>query len=448
MRNPRAFFSPWRVLAAAALLLGAAGLSAAQETAPEPAPAALTPRAAGQWAAREGLQVWSAEEAVRQAQAAVGQAAAGRGLSLQLSAAYGRTGPVPTAQFGGETITLGSPTIYQYGLTLTQPLYTGGRVEAAVGAAQAGVTAAEQQVEVARRSLRLAAEQTAYQVLRAQELAGVTRRQVEAAREHLRIAQAMFDAGTVAQFEVIQAQTQLAQAEGNEIAALTAVEQARAVLRSLLVWEQTRPLTVAPPTDPLLRPAGDLAALIEQAWRQRPELAALQARVRQAESGLRLAQAGRNLSVALHGQWMQSQASALSSGENWQVTVGASLPIFDGGLTRSSVAGAESQLRQAQLAVDSQKQQVALEVTQPFLSLEQATKQLAVATQGVVDAHERLRVARVRFEAGVTNGVEVLDAQTAVAAAEAAQVNANYDLQLALIGLYEAIGEPLSGGEE
>lgn len=437
----------WCALAIMGLGLVAGSAALGQESAPAEM-LALTPTEAGEMAARSALPVLAADEAVRQAQAAIGQAASGGGLSLQMNGVYGRTGPVQTAELNGQSITLGSPTIFQYSLSLTQPLYTGGRVPAAVSAARSGVTAAQQQVEATRLGMRLAAQEAAYQVLRAQELAGVAQRQTKSVREHLRIAQAMFDAGTVAQFEVIQAQTQLAQAEGNEIAALTGVQQALAALRQILVLEQTRPLTIVPSTDPVTRPAGDLPALIEQGWQQRPELAALQARVKQAESGVRLAKAGRNLALSLGGQFTKSQGSLFSAGETWQVTVAASKPIFDGGLTRSNVASAESQLKQAQLAVDSQKQQVALDVTQPFLSLDQATKQVQVATQGVINARERARVAEVRFGAGVTNGIEVLDANTALAAAEAAQINANYDLQLALVRLYEAVGQPLSGGEK
>lgn len=408
----------------------------------------LNPLQAGDLAAQTALAVQSAAQGVRQAEAAVAQAAAGSGLSLSLNAVYGRMGPIPTAQLGEQTVTLGNPRITQYSASATQPLYTGGRVQHAVRAARFSVDAAEEQVETTRRAFRLAAQQAAYQVLRAQELAGVAHRQTEANREHLRLAQAMLEAGTVAQFEVIQAETQLAQSEGAEIAAQTAVQQALAALRQILALDQTRPLQIVPSTDPITRPPGDLPTLIEQAWEHRPELAALGAQVRAAEAQLQLAKAGLNPTLALRGEYSKSEASLFTSGTNWQIVLGASKPILDGGLTRSQVSGAEARLKQAQLALDAEKQQIALDVTQPYLSLDQATKQLQVATQGVVNARERARVAQVRFQAGVTTGIEVLDAQTSVAAAEAAQVNANYDLQLALIQLYQAMGRPLSAGEK
>ncbi len=57
-------------------------------------------------------------------------------------------------------------------------------------------------------------------------------------------------------------------------------------------------------------------------------------------------------------------------------------------------------------------------------------------------------MAGVRYAAGVTPGIEVLDAQTALATSQAAQINANYDLHLALIRIYYALGRSLPGEEE
>lgn len=416
-------------------------------SAANPAPVVLTPLQAGDLAVLEAIEVSQAEEAVRQAEAAVAQARAGKRLTADFTAVEGRMGPVQTVDFGGQSIQVGSPRITNYSLSVAQPLYTGERVERATQVAAQGVAAAQSQVQVTRHGVRQAATEAAYGVLRAQEMAGIADRQVLAVREHLRVAQAMFEAGTVAEFEVIQARTALAEAEGNQIAARTAVAQALAALRRILALPQTFPLQVVAPTDPVTRPAGDLAQLIEAAWRDRPEVAMLNARVRQAEAGVRLAEAGRNPVLALNGQATKSVATALSKGETWQITLALNKPIFDGGLTRSQTDSARSQLRSAQLALEAQRQQIALEVTQQFLTLDQVTQQLQVATQGVVEARERARVAEVRFQAGVTNGIEVLDAQTALAAAEAAQVNADYDLQLAVFRLYQALGRPLRGGE-
>jgi outer membrane protein TolC len=417
---------------------------------PSAQPLTVTPVQAADLAVQASLEVQAAQTGVTQAQALIKQAHAEGGLNLDLSAEYGRTGPVSyldLSLFGQKgVVAVSSPEIESVTASATQPVYSGGRIEIALRGARHLVTAAQQSVVAAGHGVHQAALEAAYEVLRAQELAGVAHEQTTDTQAHLRIAQAMYHAGTVANFEVIEAQTQLEQAQGNEIAADTAVDQALALVRQVLVADQTRPVKVVPETTPVTRPPGDLPALINVAWAHRPELAALQAQVQAQEEAVRLARAAMNLSIDLTGSYTRLQPSLFSPDRNWQVALSATKPILDGGLTASQVMSAQATLKADQIAAEVEKQQVALDVTQPYLALDQAMKQLQVATQGVVDARERARVAEVRFGAGVTNGLEVLDADASVAAAEGAQVNANYDVQLAITRIYQAMGQPVTGG--
>ena len=408
----------------------------------------LTPAQAADLAAQRALEIQQAREGVEIAEAAVTQARVGQRLTGSATLLEGRDGPVSHVTLNGTSITLGSNIIRTGTLTLTQPLYTGGRVEAQIRAAQAGVSAAGAQTVTTIRGIRRAAEEGIYGILRAQELAEVARRQVEANREHLRIAQAMFDAGTVPQFEVVRAQTQVASADGNLVAAVTGVDQAKAGLRRVMGLPQTQELGATPPAQAAMRPAGELADLIATGQAARPEIGIFEAQVRAAEASLRLARATDNLSAGVQGQYLHngSAAGLASSESTWQVVLSLSKPLFDGGLRGALTRGASAGLRRAQDALDLERQQIALDVTQQYLAANQALKQLQVATQGVVQAREAARIAGVRFGAGVGTGLEVLDAQTAQAAAEATQVNAGYDLQLALVRLRDAMGQPLEGG--
>lgn len=436
----------------AALVLGLGlWVSAAwgQET-PVVAPEALTltPAQAADLAERQALEIRQAREGIAQAQAAVGQAQSGRNLQASATIIEGRMGPVSTVTIDSQTLELGSDTIRQAMVNVSQPLYTGGRVESQVAAARAGVSVATAQTEVTIRALRRSAVEAVFAILRAKELAGVAQRQLEANREHLRLARARFAAGTAAQFDVVQAETQVASAEGNLVAAEVAVDQAVAGLRRVLALPQTQPVAASAPTEPVLQPAGDLPALIAVGWENRPELRALEAQVQAAEANLRLARATDALSAALAGQYQHNGSTAgfATSENSWQVTLSLSKPLWDGGLRKSLVQSAEANLRSSELAVETQRQQIALEITQQYLAASQALKQLQVATQGVVQAREAARIAEVRFQAEVGTGIEVIDAQTAQAAAEAAQINASHDLQLALVRLRDAMGQPLEGG--
>jgi outer membrane protein len=413
-----------------------------------PAVLSLTPAQAAELAEQRAWEIRQAEESRVQAEAAVSQARSAKRLSGEVSLVEGRMGPKQTANVGGQTITLGSDTIRQATLSLLQPLYTGGRVESQVQAAQAGVSVAEAQTEITIRAIRRAAQEGVYGILRTEELAEVARRQVEVNQEHLRIARAMFSAGTVAQFEVVQGETQVASAEGNLVAATIAISQATAGLRRLLALPQTQEVEAVPPIEQVMRPTGELVELIAVAQDARPETTVLEAQVRMAEANLRLARATNNLTVGLAGQYQYNGAtsSMASSNETWQVALSLTKPILDGGMRAARTEAASAALRSVQNALEIQREQIALEVTQQYLATNQALKQLQVATQGVVQAREAARIAQVRFSAGVGTGIEVIDAQTAQAAAEAAQVNAGYDLRLAILRLRDVMGQPLEGG--
>jgi len=464
------FTAGWKICLALALCAGAVNVPAwaAPTAAPAtPAPAlalpagvarppapptfpntlTLTPAQAADLAEQEALEIQEAREDIAQAQAAVSQAQVGQHVQAGITATEGREGPSSSITFNGQSFEIMSSIIRQESVSVTQPLYTGGRVESQIAAARAGVGAAVAETDTTIRAIRLAAEEAAYAVLRTTELAGVAQREVDSNREHLRLAQAMLAAGTVAQFEVVQAQTQVSAAEGNLVAAQTAVDQARAQLRKLLVLPQTQPLEVVAPLAPVLQPAGGLADLITAGWNGRPEIRALQAQIETADANLRLAQETDNLSASLDGEYQHNaSATGFTTQQHfWEAVVTLTKPILDGSLRKSLVDEANSRLRDARLALEAQRQQIALNVTQAYLAASQALQQLQVATQGVVEAREAARIAEVRFQAGVGTGIEVLDAQIAQASAEASQVNASHDLQLALIQLRDAMGQPLEG---
>jgi outer membrane protein TolC len=191
---------------------------------------------------------------------------------------------------------------------------------------------------------------------------------------------------------------------------------------------------------PPQQPEGDLRQLLQPALERRPDVQALAAAVRAAEAGLRLARANDAPTVQVTGQSTYGAATAFSAGQAWQASLQVAKPIFQGGTTQALVAQARSRLQTANLNVEKAQQQVALQVTQSLQSLETARAQLAVARDAETEARERARIADVRFGSGVGIGLEVLDAQLALAAAQVYAVNAAHDLNLALTALRAATG--------
>jgi len=406
----------------------------------------MSPLGAARWALERNTDLQVQATSVEEALGQLRQAWASDGLSAEVSGSAMLLGPVSSIEIpAGEgqdpvSVQIGQDYSVQGTLSVTQPIYTGGRTELSVDVAEEGVTASRLGIDVARRSVALGAQELGYAVLRTVQLAGVAAAQVTAIAEHVRQAQALEDAGVAPHFDVVQANTELARARESLIAAQTAIEQARAQLRRLLALPPDSDLSLIDPPPPVM-PEGDLPDLIDEALASRPEVQASETAVRIARFSLVLAERDLAPSVALTGSLTAQTASGFGGNNySWQVGVVASKPLLDGGTRRGKVEAARARLRSAQLQLRSTQEEIALAVVQQYLAIGEAQEKIVAAQQGVEEARERRRMAQLRYREGLGTGIEVLDADTALAAAEASLVNARYDLQLAVIRLRTALG--------
>lgn len=212
-----------------------------------------------------------------------------------------------------------------------------------------------------------------------------------------------------------------------------------------------QPLVPAPPSPALVRdpiPLGaDFDALVQEAQRTRPEILEADARIAAAQRGIQVARRtslpGLNLSV---GYTLSPNAAGFSRYNQVAGTLGVSIPLFDGGLARARVEQARADVSSAETDRRQAVDQVSLEVQQAYLILLQSRDRVAVAKVGVTQAREASRLAQVRYSAGVSQQVgvspilELSNAQSSLAQAEANQVNALYDYNNARAQLDRAIG--------
>src|SRR5215813_1888412 len=119
---------------------------------------------------------------------------------------------------------------------------------------------------------------------------------------------------------------------------------------------------------------------------------------------------------------------------------GVSVPIFTGGRIKGDITEAEASLRQRKAEAENLRGQVDYDVRTAFLNLQAAKEQVEVARQKVDLANENRARSQERFSAGVTNSVEVVQAQQSSASANDQYISGLYSHNLAKLQLARALG--------
>ena len=175
--------------------------------------------------------------------------------------------------------------------------------------------------------------------------------------------------------------------------------------------------------------------------RQRPDLAALEAREKAAGSLREAAQGLRLPSLFASGNYGSTGLQSQPWATTYQLSLGIRVPLFTGGLVSAQVAKAKSEQARVQEARRDVQSQVSLEVTVAQAELESARSEVEVATLALSLSDEVLIQARHRFEAGVSNNIEVINAQDELARAHDNRISALYRLNQARADLARAMGQ-------
>ncbi|HEX5725933.1 MAG TPA: TolC family protein [Longimicrobiaceae bacterium] len=126
-----------------------------------------------------------------------------------------------------------------------------------------------------------------------------------------------------------------------------------------------------------------------------------------------------------------------------QASVSFSLPIFDGLRRERQIEEARVSADDADLAVRSTELRMRTDISAAVLALQTTYRLAQLQEELVKTAAEELRLAQERFRFGLATSVEVTDAQTSLAQAEQARIDAIYNFQKSLANLEALVGTPL-----
>lgn len=393
-------------------------------------------------ALKNNRQFLIAQQNVEKAEDRVREAAGAGHLKVDGSATYQRFDKVAKASFGNAQIQLGNIDSKTARISVVQPIDISGTIRSGVRTASLGLEAAQLEYERAKNDLILSVTNAYEGVARAQAFVVVAEEALKNSQERLRITQVQLDTGVAAQFDLLRAQTQVAQNEQAVIGARNTLDLAKANLNNILGRDLSHPVQIEeqsslPPMEQ------ELDALVQTAMQMRPEVQAAEKNIQIANRNIFNAKRGILPNLALSGQMDFNFNTSTFNPRNSSFTALAvlSVPVMDGGVTDARVEQARSDLKIAQITAAQIKEGVALEVRNAFLNLRDAKQKLEVAERGIAQATEGLRLARVRFEAGVSTPLEISDAEVAYTQAQTNRVNARYDYLNAYAALQRATGK-------
>lgn len=298
--------------------------------------------------------------------------------------------------------------------TATFPIFTGGKLENSIKAADYSYDAANLTAEAAKQTIRQATTAAYYGVLHCFNLVKVNSDSVETLREHQKNVDAAYAVGTVAKNDVLRSQVQLANAEQSFTNALNDFYVAVSRLNNIIglpTANDTRP------ADEMVYRGYDLQLdkCLEYALSHRPDGIAARRKAKAARYALSAEKGGALPEIALvasrsvAGETIGSRNHV--SGDNWFAGVSASWNIFDNGITRAKVKQAKAQYQQALEAALQQEEKIRLEVREAFLDMTAAERNIITAGKAVEQAKEDFKIASLRYESGIGTHIDVMDAE-------------------------------------
>ena len=144
--------------------------------------------------------------------------------------------------------------------------------------------------------------------------------------------------------------------------------------------------------------------------------------------------------VAVNGDYGDIGPTFGHSHGDFTFQAGIRVPLFTGGRIKGDITQAEAELRQRKAEAENVRGQIDYDVRTAFLNLNAAKEQVAVAKQNVELANESLARSKDRFTSGVTDSVEVVQAEQALASANDQYITSLYDHNLAKLSLARALG--------
>jgi outer membrane protein TolC len=331
---------------------------------------------------------------------------------------------------------------FNHTLSVNYTVFTGGNRSANLSGAKEQVRSAMMEVQRQADQLRLDVSLDYYNAQQADAQVGIAQSTVTNARISLRDTEARERAGIGTRFDVLQAQVALANALQN----LNQANNLQRVSRRQLVQRLSLNDTVEISPAESIAPAGqwnlELPQSIILAFKNRVEL---QQQLSQRQIAIQsrraaLSELAPQIGFFANVNTQDALFDQVTPRFGYSLGVQMRIRAFDGGAARASAAEQTANISQIEAQFAERKDEIRLQVEQAFFSLRSNQQSLETSRLSVDQANEGLRLARLRFQAGVGTQADVTSAEADLTRARGNFLAATLDYNRALANLRRAVG--------
>jgi outer membrane protein TolC len=334
----------------------------------------------------------------------------------------------------------GYPHNFSLNLSVTQTLFTWGKLMNAYGLAGANVRAAELERLGAEEDVRSRTKEAYYTALLAERYLELVLEIQAELTAHYEAVEARYEAGLTSDLDLMLAEVQM----NNVIPQLFQAEAGRDLAMDALK------LTIGVPQGTDLELANeltfvdytaDLDSLIRVALEDRYDLRAMEERVDMLGKAAAIQRAGDKPTV--FASWNYSYGKPYYFSDDWDgswsATIGINIPLFDGFKAHALGREAGAQLSQLRHMREFQREMAVLEVTSAWKTLERAKESLKAQEDNVDLAQRTFEMYEEQYQNGFVSSLDVLDAEVMYSQARLGYISALGDYLIARAKLELAV---------
>jgi outer membrane protein len=339
----------------------------------------------------------------------------------------------------GKKIEQGDQTPHSAALTATQTIYNGNQTANKTRAAESQVLGAREGLRLLEQSVLLAAATIYMDFLRDAAILEVQRSNTKVLQLTLKQTQDRYSAGLVTPTDVAQSQAQLAAAQSQEQAAVSALTTTRANFRRIIGNEPAN-LQPASPVDRFLPPAQGGA--VELALHQNPNVTAAMYGVDVSFLTVKINEGALFPTVSLQATVSKTWDPAITQINLFtaSATAQVNVPVYQGGAEYSLIRQSKETLEQQRLTMEQARDQARADTVTAWGQLI-ATKAQVAAAQSQVQASELAYLGTTKeAQVGQRTVIDILNAQQTLVNARVALVTAQHDRVVASYTVLNAIG--------